>query len=791
VATIAAVIAIGLGVFTGLGSTAEWRRQSNDASLDRLSFHDLRVELTAGSFVLAGRLDAAIADSGIATTAVTERLVLPTQLDASTDSSIILVAARIIGGPFGGPGTVDDLWLRSGRLTDPDADVPEVVVEDKFARHHGLASSGAMAIAGGVAVQRIGTGTGPEEFFVSTDEQSVFAEADFATLYTDLITAQRLTGRIGEVNDAAIRLAEGADALEAAARLSEALDGAGITGATIATRDDAPTWRVLYEDIENDQLLWNLLSGLVLGAAALASFNLVSRFVEAQRREIGIGMALGVPRHSLTRRPLLLGVQIGVLGTVAGIGVGIVIGRMMRSAFEGIVPLPVFLTPFQPSTFALGAALGLVLPVLAAGGAMWRAVRVEPVVAIRTGHLAPSSGRIATWANRVPLPGRAITQLPLRNLLRSPRRTALTAIGIGAALTALVAVLGLLDAFGASIERGAREVDRTASERVTVRLTSFEPVGSPTVTAVVSSPTVGTADLELAYPATVSAAEPSTPSLELTITVLPFDSATWTPSITDSTEAGPTAGLVLTEKAARDLGVVPGDAVRVRQPTLGPEGMSMTTIELPVAATNPLPIRTFAWIDASWADDLGLSGLVNSIDVIPAEGVTVGEVQRAMFGLGGVASARPVLELEEMFDDALDKFTGFLTITAGAVTLLALLIAVNSTRIALDERRRENATMLAFGLPTRTVLWSSAREAMAVGVLATGIGLAAGVAAEAWMLRSFTTTSLPEFDVQPTLAASTVLATVAAGILATGVSPFLLARRVTGMDLPDTLRVME
>ena len=217
----------------------------------------------------------------------------------------------------------------------------------------------------------------------------------------------------------------------------------------------------------------------------------------------------------------------------------------------------------------------------------------------------------------------------------------------------------------------------------------------------------------------------------------------------------------------------------------------MTTIELPVAATNPLPIRTFAWIDASWADDLGLSGLVNSIDVIPAEGVTVGEVQRAMFGLGGVASARPVLELEEMFDDALDKFTGFLTITAGAVTLLALLIAVNSTRIALDERRRENATMLAFGLPTRTVLWSSAREAMAVGVLATGIGLAAGVAAEAWMLRSFTTTSLPEFDVQPTLAASTVLATVAAGILATGVSPFLLARRVTGMDLPDTLRVME
>ena len=39
-----------------------------------------------------------------------------------------------------------------------------------------------------------------------------------------------------------------------------------------------------------------------------------------------------------------------------------------------------------------------------------------------------------------------------------------------------------------------------------------------------------------------------------------------------------------------------------------------------------------------------------------------------------------------------------------AVVALALLIAFNATRITVEERRREHATMQAFGLPVRTVL---------------------------------------------------------------------------------------
>ena len=213
----------------------------------------------------------------------------------------------------------------------------------------------------------------------------------------------------------------------------------------MTTQDEAEAFRVLYEDIENDQQIWNALSALVLGAAALAAFNLISRIVEAQRREIGIGMALGVPRRRLAIRPVLVGLQVGVIGTVAGIGVGVLIGSLMRGLMESVVPMPQWLMPFQYDVFMRGALLGLLPPLVASVVPVWRALRVEPIEAIRTGHLAAGSGQLSSWTRRVRVPGRSLSQMPLRNLLRAPRRTLLTALGVGAAITALVAVLAMLD----------------------------------------------------------------------------------------------------------------------------------------------------------------------------------------------------------------------------------------------------------------------------------------------------------------------------------------------------------
>ena len=176
------------------------------------------------------------------------------------------------------------------------------------------------------------------------------------------------------------------------------------------------------------------------------------RMVEAQRREIGIGMALGrgTGRGSRTASPG------GLPDRGAGRGVrhrvGSVIGALMADLLRGFFPLPVWALPVPAGVFLRGAALGLVLPSrrpsCRCGG---------PSVSPRWRRSAPARAARAGWpaVRRVPLPGRR-SPAAVRNVLRAPRRT-LTAFGIGAAITVLVGVVGMIDSFIATIDRGEEE----------------------------------------------------------------------------------------------------------------------------------------------------------------------------------------------------------------------------------------------------------------------------------------------------------------------------------------------
>jgi putative ABC transport system permease protein len=789
VVSIAFVIALGTGVYAGLGSTAAWRYQSNDASFAALRMHDVRAQLSPGTFTPQGSLAAAVANlpSADDVSAVTERLIVESQVDASTADDTILVTARLVGSPFGEPGTVSDLWVAEGTFTGTDP--PAVVLEKKFADFYSLPPTGTVTIAGGVDVDYSGLGVAPEDFFVFGVEGSLLAQADFATMYGDLSVVQQLAGRPGDVNDVVLTVSDEATRDRVENDLREALDALPGVSATVTNQDQDETFRILYDDIENDQRIWNALSALVLFAAALAAFNLISRIVEAQRRQIGIGMALGLPRWRLAIRPVLVGLQVGVLGTLLGVGVGVVLGNLMRGLLESFLPLPDYRTPFQFDVFARGAVFGLVPPVLASLIAVWRAVRVEPIQAIRTGHLAATGGRVGSWSSKLRLPGSSLAQMPVRNLLRAPRRTVLTALGVAAAITALVAVLGMLDSFTRAIDRGAAEVTKGDPERVTVSLDTFYSVTSPEVTAIVDTPSVATADPTLRLPAAIRTAgnEP----FDVLLEILDFDAAQWTPTIVTEVEAGSAVGLVVARKAADDLGVSTGDTVLLRHPQADAAGFSMVETEMVVAAIHPNPMRTFAFLDDRFAVDFGLAGITNGLQTTPVAGALRDDIQREVFDLAGVASAQPVARVGETFDQAMEEFVGFLYITAGAMLLLALLIAFNSTRIAVEERRREHATMLAFGVRVRSVMGVVTRESIVIGMLATLVGIAAGMLAVQLILRSIAEQTLPDFGIELYLSPATLVIAAAVGIVAVAIAPVFLVRKVKRMDLPSTLRVME
>lgn len=796
VVAIASVIAIGTGMQTGLGSMETWRKESNDRSYELLHAHDLKVELAESSFGRQGRLLSILRGmpGAGAVTAAEERLVVPSPVEIGSGRAARLSAGELVGIDLAAPGPrVDGVAAADGRaLRRGDAGEDVAMLEAAYAKQHDLPARGSLKVAGGRRLAYVGTGRSPDYFLVTRKGGSDFggAELSFAVVFAPLEAAQRAAGRARSVNRLLVRLRGSGDPEAFAARLEDEFERRGPElGATVSTLDHDPAHRTLYKDAEGDQRTFDVFALLILGGAALAAFNLASRVVEAQRREIGIGMALGVEPRELAVRPLLLGVEIALLGALLGAGLGLLFRLPLEAALRDLLPLPQVVTPFETGVFLRGAVLGFVIPLLAVAWPVWRAVRVQPIDAIRVGFRSAKGGGLAPLAARLRLPGHSLAQMPLRNLLRAPRRTAMTALGIAAVITVLVGLFGLIDSFLATVDRSEAEAKGTNPSRMAVSLDRFYPVTSSQVRGIETAPQVRRAEPRIDTPATLRS---RSESFDVGLRLIDAESALWRPTTTDGGLRRGSRGVLISEEAARDLRVSTGDEVVLKHPRrAGSTQFELRETRLPVAGLHPDPFRTSVYMDASQAGLLRLRGTTNNLSILPAPGVSRTEVARALYKRPGVTGVESVTAAAEVLDRRMDDFVGVLRVVQAIGMLLALLIAFNSTSISADERAREHATMAAFGVPPRTVLRLSIVEGLLTGALATLAGVALGVFVVDWILDGITSETLPVLGVEVSLSAGTILTAALLGVVAVGFAPLFTVRRLRRMDVPSTLRVVE
>ena len=792
VIAIALIIALGTGTYAGMSSVTTWRSRSNDASYALTNMYDLRVRLSAGSFVHAGTLTALLQEMEHAAWVRTaeERLLFPTQVDALTDGEAILVPGRIVGVDLsdGGPH-VNGLYVEPGRPLDSgDAGQDVAVIERHFADYYGLPVEGEVRVAGDRPLRYVGHALAPEYFMVVTEEGGIFAEANFAVIFTSLETAQRLAGLPDMVNDLVLSITEGADADIVAAELEQNFRDLGVT---VMHSEDDPSYRMVTKDPEGDRQFYNVFALALFAGAAFAAFNLTTRMVEAQRREIGIAMALGVPALKFALRPLLVGAQIALLGVVFGVAVGVLIAQLMRDLLTGFFPLPVWETPFQPHLFVGVAAIGFVVPLLATALPVWRAVRVAPVDAIRTGHLAARGGGLAPLIKRVPLPGDSLGQMPFRNLLRAPWRGLLTMLAIAAVITVLIAVVGMVDSFMETLDRGEKEVLGDSPDRLAIDLDAIYPIDSPQMSAVLQATTLSAAEsgLRLGHAGALINGDEE---IDVFLLLINFDSGLWRPTVTEGALAPDRPGVVIAEKAASDLDVGVGDTVTVRHPLRqGPYSFTLKETEFPVLGVHPHPYRFYAYMDLRHAGLIGLEGAGNVVYAEPATDTGIDMVKRELFGTAGVASVERVATSAEVIREVLAEFLGILQVVELAVLGLALLIAFNTASINMDERAREHATMFAFGVPLRTLLRVAMVESLAIGLIATAVGLAGGYLMLKWMIEVLWVRVAPDLGAVMHISPPMLAIALGLGVLAVTAAPLLTVRKLRRMDVPATLRVME
>ena len=109
----------------------------------------------------------------------------------------------------------------------------------------------------------------------------------------------------------------------------------------------------------------------VTGIFGLAAYSVTKRL-----RELGIRMALGAQRTNLMRLVVRQGLVLALVGAVIGVGASMAATRLMASMLYGV-------RPNDPGTFATVLVLLLLVAFAACVIPARRAMRIDPMVALR------------------------------------------------------------------------------------------------------------------------------------------------------------------------------------------------------------------------------------------------------------------------------------------------------------------------------------------------------------------------------------------------------------------------
>jgi putative ABC transport system permease protein len=123
-------------------------------------------------------------------------------------------------------------------------------------------------------------------------------------------------------------------------------------------------------------LLLGAFGGIALLLTAAGIFGVLSYLVTQRTREIGLRMALGAQRLSVVRLIVGQGVRLALLGLCIGVVAAVVVTRWMSSVLFDVKPT-------DPLTFAAVAVVLGTVAFLASYLPARRAMRVDPMVALR------------------------------------------------------------------------------------------------------------------------------------------------------------------------------------------------------------------------------------------------------------------------------------------------------------------------------------------------------------------------------------------------------------------------
>ena len=123
-------------------------------------------------------------------------------------------------------------------------------------------------------------------------------------------------------------------------------------------------------------VLLSAFASLALLLSCIGIYGVISHLVGQRTHEIGVRMALGAQPGDVMRLVLGQGAKMALLGVVIGLAAALALTRLMASQLFGV-------TPHDPLTYASVGLLLIIVALLACYLPARRAVRVDPLIALR------------------------------------------------------------------------------------------------------------------------------------------------------------------------------------------------------------------------------------------------------------------------------------------------------------------------------------------------------------------------------------------------------------------------
>ena len=687
------------------------------------------------------------------------------------------VMGRFVSLPDGRQPILNQLALRSGRLPEDGAD-DEVVLNEPFAEAHNLANGDEIvAIINGNRreLRVVGTALSPEFVYALGPGALMPDDRRFGILWMGHKALAAAYDLKGAFNNVSLVLERNTNTAQVIQQLDRVLERYGGVGA-IARKDQLSNWFVMNE-MEQLKTMSKILPTIFLVIAAFLTNMIMARLIATERGQIGLMKAFGYSNAEVGLHYASFVIGIVFVGSVIGIAAGSWLGRMNTQMYADLFRFPLLLYWPSTSAIAIAVSVSLVSALLGSAGAVRQATRLPPAQAMQPP--APAAFRrmrlwdtgAARWLDQG-------SRIIVRNILRSPTRSALTTLGVAASVGLLVLAMQWNDALnylGQSYFFHAQHQDATiglAEPQSETILHDFEHL--PGVLAV--------------EPMRIVSADFSVGPRRHRGSLTGLKEDAWLQPIFDDASAKvvpvPPNGLVLGTELADKLGVSIGDQVwldvlegRRPQISMPVVGLIETYIAMPA----------FVHIDA-------LNRLLKERPSAEYVNLLIDRRDEAAFY--AKLKKLPMVSAVMLRQAAIDSFYGtivehimvFITLFSGLACALGFGVAYNSARIALSERGRELATLRVLGFSRGEISYILLGEIGLLIAVALPLGCLLGRGLSELMGTAFNTEL---FRVPMMIEPSTYGLSVTVALAATLMSALIVRHRLDHLDLIEVLKTRE